>query len=158
MFILFLWIHNINGDVMKKIFFSFLIFMFFIDVHAGQVFVSKRDSDTGDFLVDCDFLLYDQYENIVDSWIQGSSSHILNLPRGSYRLVERPFVMGNFRTDLGKTYILNVENDESFEFKIFNKKIETPRNLGFKFNSILGFVFVFIGVIIVSKCCKFSFF
>ena len=69
---------------MKKIFFSFLIFMFFIDVHAGQVFVSKRDSDTGDFLVDCDFLLYDQYENIVDSWIQGSSSHILNLPRGSY--------------------------------------------------------------------------
>ena len=141
---------------MKKIFFLILLF-FLVDVNAmGVVYISKKDIDTNEFISDCDFLLYDSTGNVVDSWIQNNDVHVSSIPVGSYTLVERPKIMDSFNDNLSKTYNINVDNDDIFEFFLYNKKISTPRNLSFNFSNIFCYVFLFLGFFLIFISRKFN--
>lgn len=144
-------IHNNNGVDMRKIFLIFLFFIIF-DVHASDIYISKRDKDTYDFVHDCDFLLYDSFGNLVDSWVQGNEVHVSSVEKGVYSLVERPLSVGFFNSDLNKVYKLDVSSDDDFQVTLFNKEIDTPDNLGSNNNYfycyfliILGFGIIFYG-------------
>ena len=152
-----IFIHNNNGDFMKKIIFLFLFLVSF-DVKAlGVVYISKKDLDTNEFISDCDFMLYDSYGNVIDSWIQNDDVHIASIPVGSYKLVERPKVMDSFSDGLSKTYDINIDNDDIFEFVLYNKKIATPRNLRFKVSFFYGLLFLLFGLILISISRKFNY-
>lgn len=149
----FFLIHNNNGGFMKKILFLFL-FLIFFDVKAlGVVYISKKDIDTNEFISDCDFMLYDSTGNIVDSWVQNNDVHVASIPVGSYKLVERPKVMDSFNDGLSKSYDINIDNDDIFEFILYNNKIATPRNLNYNFHFLYGFAFLILGLffIVVSR-------
>jgi len=147
--------HINNGGNMKKF---LLVFLFFIysNVSATQVYISKKDVESNIFVNDCDFILYDRYGNIIDSWVQNNSYHLLDIPLGIYTLIERPYVLDAFNDDLSVSHKLNVYSDEPFEFNLYNNKIETPRNLVYIFQYKYGLIFILIGLIIIY-CCKFSF-
>ena len=134
------------------------IVLFFIcsNVHATQVYISKKDVESNVFVNDCDFILYDRSGNIIDSWVQNNSYHLLDIPFGIYTLIERPYVEDAFNDEMSISYKLNVYSDEPFEFNLYNKKIDTPRNLNYYFKYTYGFLFILIGIIIVYYC-KFSF-
>lgn len=150
LFNFFCFFHNNNGDVMKKLIFILLFFV--IDVHAlSSVYISKRDIDTNEFVMDCDFILYDSDNNLVDSWIQDNSVHVSNVSSGVYKLVERPFVMGVFNEDLSNVYDLNIV-DDSYEFILYNQKIDVPDNLSCRY-SFMGIYFILFGLF----CCKYKF-
>lgn len=141
---------------MKKILF-FLMFFFMIDiVYATDVYISKKDIDTGDYVMDCDFILIDELGNIVDSWIQNDSYHVSNLENGSYELVSRPFIMGAFNDDMSNSYKLDVTNDV-MHFTIYNSKIDTPDNLGISNFNYVGIFLIFLGFVILFYG-KYSFF
>ena len=138
---------------MKKIFVLFLLFLFIDHVSAGEIYVSKRDIDTGEYMHDCDFFILNSSGEIVDSWIQGDSYHVSNLESGSYELVSRPLIMGVFNDDMGVSYKLNV-GDNILKFTIYNQKIDIPNNLGIdNYYFIFGFLFIFLGLF----CCKYYF-
>lgn len=141
---------------MKK-FFIFILFFFFIDVaFASDVYISKKDIDTGDYVKDCDFLLIDKDGNIIDSWIQDDSYHLSNLENGSYELVSRPYVMGVFNDEMSDYYKFDV-TDDVMQFTVYNSKIETPKNLGINNFYVVGAFLIFIGLIVIFYC-KYSFY
>jgi len=157
LFILIIFFHNNNGGFMKKIFFLFLFF-FFIDVKAmGVVYISKKDIDTNEFVSDCDFLLYDSSGNIVDSWVQDDSIHVSNIPVGSYKLIERPFIIDSYSDGLSSSYDISVVDDDIFEFVLYNKKIPTPRNLSFRSNILYSVFFFIIGLFLIFISRKFNY-
>lgn len=135
-------------------FFSFF-FLFIVNINASEytdLFISKKDIYTNEYISDCDFLLYDSNNNIIDSWISSDNSHHLVIKKGSYKLVERPLLEQTFSDELSKVYKLDVAGDEAIEFVLYNKKIETPRNLGFNNNYYLfGFLFIIFGLVIVIR-------
>ena len=142
---------------MKKIIFL-LIFLFSFNIKAmGVVYISKKDIDTNEFISDCDFKLYDSSGNIIDSWIQNNDVHVSNIPVGSYKLVERPMILDSFSDGLSKSYDINIDNDDIFEFVLYNKKIVTPRNLNFKVNVIYGFCFFLLGLFLICISRKFNY-
>ena len=139
---------------MKKVLFIFLLFFSFNVDAMGAFYISKKDIDTDDFVLDCDFLLYDSNGEIVDSWIQGNEVHVSNIPGGFYRLVERPLVVDTFSDYLSKSYDLSIKDDDVFEFVLYNKKISTPRNLSSN-NSYIGLLLVFTGIFLIFISCKY---
>ena len=136
---------------MRKFFVIFLFFIFIDGVRAGKLIVSKRNIDTGNFVSDCDFLIYNDSGNIVDSWVQGNSSHFSDLENGTYELVSRPYVMGAFNDDFKSSYMLNV-SDNLLKLTIYNQEIDVPDNLGRNSNFIFGFLFIIFGGYF---CCKY---
>ena len=141
---------------MKKIIFLFIIFLYCFNVSAGSIYISKRDIDTDQYVNDCDFLLYDEYGNVVDSWVQDDSTHISSVPVGSYRLIERPFIIDGFIDSLSQSYELNIDSDDILELTIYNTKIETPRNLSFNKNYIYAFFLMFLGFVMLLYNRKFN--
>lgn len=142
---------------MKKF---FLIILFFIsfDVKAlGSIYISKRDINTNDYVYDCDFLLYDELGNVVDSWVQDNSIHVSNVPVGTYRLVERPIVINSFSDEMNRIYQLNIDDDDILELVLYNKKIETPRNLGYNNYFLYGTTIIILGFIIIFFSRKFNY-
>ena len=128
------------------------------DVSAkGTIYVSKKDIDTSEYVQDCNFVLYDESGKIIDSWSQDDSMHVLNVDFGSYKLVENLLVMDVFNTGLSQEYFFNINNDDILELTLYNSKIETPRNLGFRVTNIYGFLLILIGCIIVYFSRKFYF-
>lgn len=140
---------------MKKILLIFLLFIFIDVVYASDVYISKKDIDTGDYVLDCDFLLIDENGNVVDSWIQSSSAHVSSLANGSYELISRPFIMGAFNDEMSTYYKLDV-NDDILQFTIYNSKIETPKNLGSNNYFVISFLLILFGLVVVF-CCKYSY-
>ena len=137
---------------MKKIFLILCFFLFIDGVSAGDLYISKKDIDTGEFVYDCDFLLYDEDDNIIDNWIQGDSYHVTKVDNGLYRLVSRPFVSGVFNESMAESYVLNV-NSGRLQVTIYDRFISIPPNLGFNNRYLLyGFIFVFIGVCTIFYC------
>ncbi len=132
---------------MRKFLFIF-IFLFIFDVHASEIYISKRDKDTYDFVRDCDFILYDSFGNVVDSWVQGNDVHVLSVDEGIYSLVERPLSVGSFDSSLNKTYKLDVSS-ESFQVTLFNNEIDTPDNLGVNNNYWYCYFFIFLGIMLI---------
>lgn len=148
LFNFFYFFHNNNGGFMKKLILLFIFFTYNVNA-LGYVYVSKKDINTNQFVNDCDFVIYDIDGNIVDSWIQDNSTHISPLEVGNYKLVER-----NFMSDyLSREYDFNI-SDDIVELTLYNKKIETPRNLGINFN-YFSYIFIFIGFLIIIYSCKF---
>ena len=142
---------------MKKIFFLFLFF-FFIDVNAmGVVYISKKDIDTNEFVSDCDFLLYDSTGNIVDRWVQDDSIHVSNIPVGSYKLIERPWILDSYSDGMSSSYDISVSDDDIFEFVLYNKKIDTPKNLSFNFNILYSIYFFIFGFFLIVISRKFNY-
>lgn len=133
-----------------KYFLFFISFFTCIDlVFANDVYISKRDIVTGDYIVDCDFLLIDSSGNIVDSWIQNYSDHISYVNNGFYKLVSRPYVMGTFNDSMSSIYLLDV-NNSVIRFTIYDDVIDTPNNLGFFSNSLFyGFLFIIFGLFLI---------
>lgn len=157
LFILIIFFHNNNGGFMKKIIFL-ILFFFLFDVNAmGVVYISKKDIDTNEFVSDCDFLLYDSSGNIVDSWVQDDSFHISNVPMGSYKLIERPWILDSYSDGMSSSYDIRVNDDDFFEFVLYNKKISTPRNLSFNFNILYGFCFFLFGFFLIIISRKFNY-
>lgn len=156
MFNLVYFSHNNNGDVMKKIVFL-ISFLFFIDfVGASDIYISKKDIDTGEYVLDCDFLLVDDAGNVIDSWIQDDSYHISSVESGSYKLVSRPYIMGVFNDDMSDSYKLDV-GDSVVNFTIYNKKVVTPKNLSVSYNYIIcGVFFIVFGGIFILFYSKYS--
>ena len=145
LFIIFFLFHNNNGGFMKKFLLFFLLFMYDI-VYASNVYISKKDLDTGMYLSDCDFVIFDSNGIVVDEWIQGDSFHVSKLSKGSYKLVSRPYVMNKFDDDLSVFYDLNVEDNDLF-FTFYNDMILTPPNLKYNSSSFyFGLFFVFFGI------------
>lgn len=134
---------------MKKIFFLFCFLLFVSDVHASDIYISKKDIDTGEFVNDCDFLLVDFNNNVIDRWIQDDSYHLISVENGFYKLITRPYIMGVFDDNMSESYILDVY--ENVEFNIYNKTIGTPNNLNYSFNIILPIFFIIVGFIILYK-------
>ena len=129
---------------MKKF---FLILLLFYDVvNASSLLISKKDIDTGEYSPNCDFLLYDSYGNVVDSWVQDYSYHISNVQNGYYKLVSRPYIMGSFNDDLSSFYTLNVVDD--LTFTVYDKTISTPLNLKSTCSNS-GFFLIGVGLILV---------
>ena len=139
---------------MKSFLFVFLFFFCF-DVKCADIYIAKRDIDSNIYVNDCDFVIYDSSGNVVDSWVQDNSYHVSNLKDCIYTLVERPYISDTFNDSLSNSYKLNVSNDKSFEFNLYNKKIDTPRNLGVSYNSFYGFLFILFDILII-KFCKFK--
>lgn len=136
---------------MKKIFFFLLVFICDV-VYASNVYISKKDYNTGEFLSDCDFILYDSGGNVVDMWIPNNSFHVSSLDNGSYRLVSRPYVMDKYDNGLSVFYDLNITDNDMF-LTIYNEIISTPPNLGSSgsvfylsvFLIIIGFLILILG-------------
>ena len=139
---------------MKKVLFLFLLFFSFKVDAMGSFYISKKDIDSDDFVLDCDFLLYDSDGNVVDSWIQGDEVHVSNIPEGFYKLVERPLVVDTFSDYLSRSYDLSINDDDVFEFVLYNKKVATPRNLENN-NSYVGVLFIFTGIFLIFISCKY---
>ena len=104
--------------------------------------------------MDCDFILTDSSGNIIDSWVQDDSDHSLNINNGLYKLISRPYIMGEYQDSMAYTYKLKVDKDSSFV--IYNKEIYTPPNLGYSMNYSFCFVFVVIGILVIIYS-KFSY-
>ena len=140
-------------NYMNKIIFLLISFFLIHGVKASdytELFISKKDINTQEYVTDCDFLLYDLDNNIIDSWISHNGTHRILLKKGNYTLVERPLLENVFSSDLGKVYKLDINSDEAMEITLYNNKIETPRNLGFNNNLYLfGSLFVVLGFIII---------
>ena len=146
--------HNNNGVIMKKIIFILLFFSFVGNIYSSNIYISKRDIDTDEYVLDCDFILTDNNGNIIDSWIQDNSDHILNINNGLYNLISRPYIMGEYQDSMAFTYKLNVDKDSSFV--IYNKEIYTPPNLSYNMSYSFCFVFVVIGILVIIYS-KFSY-
>lgn len=142
---------------MRKLLFFMFLFLFSFNVKAGEVHISKRNIDSNDYANDCDFLLYDSSGNIVDSWIQDNMVHIINVPIGTYTLVERPFIMDSFSDEMSVFHSLDISSDDIVEFTLYNKKIATPRNLCFHNMSFCGILLIVFGLLVVNNR-KFNFF
>lgn len=136
---------------MKKFVFIFLFFLCF-DVKGADIYIAKRDIDSNIYVNDCDFVIYDSSGNVVDSWVQDNSYHVSYLEDGIYTLVERPIISDTFNDSLSNSYKLNVFDNKSFEFNLYNKKIDTPRNLGIGYNYFYGVLFILFGVLFINFC------
>ena len=140
---------------MKKLFFILMFFMFFESVSANSLYVSKKDIDTEDYVSDCDFLLYDENNVVVDAWIAEDNTHeVSNIKNGSYTLVERPKIDSAFRNELSVFHDIDI-NDNSLQVVLYNRKIDTPRNLGVDFNDfMIGCSFIFLGIFFLYVGCR----
>lgn len=126
---------------MKKFIFFFLFLTYSVSAES-IIYISKRDFNNN-FVSDCDFIIYDIYGNVVDSWVQDDLVHVSFLDLGKYRLVER-----NLMSDyLSSEYSFTVNND-IVELNLYNKKIDTPKNLGIN-NNYLCISFIIIGLLLV---------
>lgn len=138
---------------MKKIILCLFLFLFIFKVEASNytdLYVSKKDVNTQDYMTDCDFLLYDSDDNIVAAWVASDSTyHISNIKKGTYKLIERPLIESSFNDYLSKIYMININSDEAMEITLYNKKIETPRNLGSNNCLLYGFLFICLGFLII---------
>ena len=136
---------------MKKIFCIFLFMLFISSVNAQSiVYVSKKDINTNQFVNDCDFILYDNSGSIIDSWVQDNSVHVSFVESGIYKLIER-----DFSNDyLSREYNLNV-TDDIVELTLYNKKIDTPRNLRCENNKIYCCFFLLLGCFFIIYSRKF---
>ncbi len=132
---------------MKKVFFFFFFFFFLTGVDASNVYISKKDIDTGEFVNDCDFLLVDFNNNIIDRWVQDDNYHALSLDNGYYRIITRPYIMGAFSDDMSESHFLNVTGDVNVSF--YNSKIDTPDNLSVNFNKVFSLIFIIGGFLII---------
>ena len=142
---------------MKKIFFI-VLFIYISNVEAlGSIHISKRDINTNDFINDCDFLLYDNNGDVVDSWIPNSSIHISNVPNGVYKLVERPKVMSDYSDYLSQIYMLNVKDEEVLELNLYNDIVDAPVDLKYMNFNMIGFFVFLIGIFIVIYYWKFNY-
>lgn len=66
-----------------------------IQVYPTHTVISKKDAATGEELPGAVLSIYDGGGNLVESWISGTSPHeIVDLPVGSYRLVEEASPLG----------------------------------------------------------------
>lgn len=139
---------------MKKIFLILLFFCFISNVYSSNIYISKRDIDTDEYVLDCDFILTDSNGNVIDSWVQDNSDHNLSVNNGLYNLISRPYVMGKYQDSMSYTYKLNVDKDSSFV--IYNREIYTPPNLLYSRNYSFCIFLVIIGVFIIIYC-KFSY-
>ena len=134
---------------MKKIIFIVMVFLYSFNVSAGDIYISKRDIDTDQYVSDCDFLLYDQYGNVVDRWVQDNTTHVSNVPLGFYRLIERPYIDNVFVDSMSKSYDFNLDSDDIFELTIYNAKMETPRNLHYKRGYVIPVLLIISGVVLI---------
>lgn len=134
---------------MKKIIFIVMVFLYSFNVSAGDIYISKRDIDTDQYVSDCDFLLYDQYGNVVDRWVQDNTTHVSNVPLGFYRLIERPYIDNVFVDSMSKSYDFNLDSDDIFEITIYNAKMETPRNLHYKRGFVFPVLLIISGVVLI---------
>lgn len=132
---------------MKKIITILFLIIFIDTVNASNLYISKRDIDTQDYVSDCDFLLYDENNVIVDAWIANNETHeIKDVKDGIYKLVERPKTNESFSNELSVFHEIDVKN-ESLSITLYNNKIETPRNLGIEYNTFfIGCSIIFLGI------------
>lgn len=142
---------------MKFLVLIFFYFSSFYNVNAldyTDLYISKRDIDTKDFVNDCMFSLYDSNDNVVSSWVSSDSTYnISSIPKGIYKLVSIPFLNNSYDYNLRQEYILDLTNDDVLEITIYNNKIETSRKLGVNEYSYkyIGFVFIVLGIVIIVK-------
>lgn len=146
--------HNNNGVIMRKIIFILLFFSFISNVYSSSIYISKRDIDTDEYVLDCDFILTDSSGNVIDSWIQDDSDHSLDINDGLYNLISRPYIMGEYQDSMAYTYKIKVDKDSSFV--IYNKEIYTPPNLVNYNNYSFCFVLIVIGILVIIYS-KFSY-
>ena len=142
--------HNNNGGFMKKIIVLIIFLTNINNIYAQNLYVSKRDIDTQDYVQDCDFLLYDENNTIVDAWIQNDDTHVINnIEVGKYKLVERPKIDNTFSNELSVFHDIDI-TDNSLEVVLYNNKIETPRNLGVNINEFTtGCAIIFLGIALI---------
>ena len=154
---LFLFIfHNNIGDIMKKYLFVFL-FLILCNVKASDnLYISKKSYYSDEFVSDCEFLLYDSDNNIVDAWIQSDDIHSISLPVGSYLLFEKPKINDVYSEALGKTYKLDINADKIVNINLSNLEIKTPPNLGIKKKFFFAFILVVFGFVIIVSSRKFN--
>lgn len=133
---------------MKKIFFLLIFFSFVVTVNASTINISKRDVLTGEYVNDCDFLLVDLNDNVIDRWVQDSNYHNLSVSNGIYKIIMRPYMMGDFQDELSESIFLEVYHD--MDVTLYNRQIDTPNNLKYKSFGIIWFLFfLFIGLFII---------
>ena len=133
---------------MKKIFFLLIFLSFVVTVNASTINISKRDVLTGEYVNDCDFLLVDLNDNVIDRWVQDSNYHNLSVSNGIYKIIMRPYMMGDFQDELSESIFLEVYHD--MDVTLYNRQIDTPNNLKYKsFSFILFLFFLFIGLFII---------
>lgn len=130
------------------------LFLFLFEVEAGEftdLYVSKKDINTQEYINDCDFLLYDSNNNVIATWVASDETYrISNIKKGVYKLVERPLIESSFNDYLSKVYTIDINSDEAMEVTLFNKKVETPRNLGIDNTYLLyGCLFIVLGFFII---------
>lgn len=137
-------------NYMRKFLLFLLLFLFNFNASALDLYVSKRDIDSYSYITDCDFSLYDQDNVLVDSWVATENTHFIpNISSGSYVLVERPIVDDSFDENLSVFHEFDV-SDSSLSVVLYNKKIDTPRNLGYNYSSFfIGCSFMFFGVFLL---------
>ena len=145
----FFYYHNNNGETMKKL--IIILSLILIDnVSASNLYVSKRDIYTKDYINDCDFLLYDENKVVVDAWIQDNNTHeVTDIKNGTYILEERPKIELGNRDNLSVFHEIDINNN-SIELVLYNSKIETPRNLDYNLNLFtIGCFIIFFGILII---------
>ena len=146
---------------MKKIILILTFFLITCNVYASDftsLYISKKDINTQEFITDCDFLLYDSDNNIVDAWIAGYNVHEINgIKKGIYKLVERPLIGNSFNDELSVFHEIDIDSDDITEIVLYNNKIDTPRNLSFNtYYAAVGITIFFIGFIITHLTyCKY---
>lgn len=135
---------------MKKIIIITMLLISIDKIYAGNLYVSKRDIDTKEYINDCDFLLYDENNIVVDAWMAENDIHkIDNIKNGKYTLEERPKIENGISRDLSVFHEIEI-NDNTIEVVLYNSKMETPKNLNYSFKWFsVGCVIIFIGIYII---------
>ena len=133
---------------MKKLI-IILILITLENVQAGNLYISKKDVDTKEYINDCDFLLYDENNKIIDTWISNNTHKIENIKNGKYILEERPKIETKKNRELSVFHEIDI-NDNTIEVVLYNSKIQTPNNLNYSFKWFnIGYVIIFIGISII---------
>lgn len=133
---------------MKKVFFLVLFFYSFNVYSLSDLYISKKDIDTLEYITDCDFKLLDSSDNVVDSWVCSDNvKYVSNISNGFYKLVSRPLVNDVFSDELSDEYSFYVK-DNVLEMTFYNNKIGVPSNLSLNNYNYIGIIIVIFGFII----------
>ncbi|MBP3920283.1 MAG: hypothetical protein J6D28_01830 [Bacilli bacterium] len=135
---------------MRVLLLFILFFSFSNVVLANEVHISKVDADTDIYVRDSSFTIYDDKNMVIDSWLSTDDIHVVSLEIGEYKLVETPILNNEPAYSLSNYYDISVDNDEVMELKLYNNKIETPRNLSMGSSYVyIGIIFFMVGLLIV---------
>lgn len=135
---------------MKKYLIIILSLLYINNIQASELYISKKDFETKDYVTDCDFQLYDSENNIIDAWVATEDTHeISNIQKGQYKLVERPLINNNYSDELSTLHTLDINSDNVMEIILYNKEINTPRNLGHHNHTLLGITLTLTGLALI---------